>query len=153
MLFFVRNSVFKFLITFGDDPWRVGDDFINPFALSCHFDSLRFAADSGTCITNNNTFVLFDILLVTDTCNHPDLLVGKGLPTLLEDVGMTDVEGVKNTVCVDSDNFLFRHCSGIFICLFISIYLIVCYINLMLFIKFISIQRVLSFLYTYWKSK
>ena len=95
--------------TLSDDPRCVLNDFIDPFALAGHLYSLPLRADGGTYIMIYCTFVLLYILLVTDTRDHPDLLVGEGFLALLEYVGMTDVEWVKNTVSVHSKDFLFWH--------------------------------------------
>jgi hypothetical protein len=78
--------------TLSDDPRCVRNDFIDPFALAGHLNSLPLRADGGTYITICCTFVLLDILLVTDTCDHPDLLVGECFSALFEYVGVTDVE-------------------------------------------------------------
>lgn len=95
--------------TLCDDPWCMLNDFIDPFALAGHLNSLPLCADGGTCIMIFYTFMLFNILLVTYTCDNPDLLVREGFSALLEYVGMTDVEWIEDTIGVDSKDFLFRH--------------------------------------------
>lgn len=46
--------------------------------------------------------MLLDIFLIADTSNQTDLLVGERLSALFEHVGVTDVETIEDTVCVDS---------------------------------------------------
>jgi hypothetical protein len=53
--------------------------------------------------------VILDVLLVANSSNQPDLLVGEGSPALLEHVGVADVEGVKHSVRVDSQDLLSAH--------------------------------------------
>lgn len=40
-----------YVFTLCDNPGCMIDDFINPFTLFGHFDSLPFTADGGTCIS------------------------------------------------------------------------------------------------------
>lgn len=53
--------------------------------------------------------MLLDVLLVANSSNEPDLLVGEGSPALLEHVGVADVEGVEHSVRVDSQHLLSAH--------------------------------------------
>ena len=53
--------------------------------------------------------MLLDVLLVTDSSNKVDFLPRKGLSALLEHVGVADVEGVEDTVCVYPQDLLFCH--------------------------------------------
>jgi hypothetical protein len=45
--------------------------------------------------------VLLDVLLAADPSNEVDFLPRKGLSALLEHIGVADVEGVEDTVCVN----------------------------------------------------
>jgi hypothetical protein len=45
--------------------------------------------------------VLLDVLLAADSSNEVDLLPRKGLSALLEHIGVADMEGVEDTVCVN----------------------------------------------------
>ena len=63
----------------------------------------------GPKFTKKRAFVLFDILLVADTSNHPDFLTGECFSTLFEDISVSNVEWVKDSISVDSENFFFLH--------------------------------------------
>ncbi len=86
--------------------------------------------------------MLLDIFLVTDACDKPDLLVGEGFSALFEHVCVTDMERVKNTIGIDSQDFLLGHVWIYMIYLLIyqfSLRIIIS--NIKLFFKFISTQR------------
>ncbi len=53
--------------------------------------------------------MLFNIFLVADTCNKVHFLIGEEFSALFKQVGMPNVEGVKDTISVDSENFLVLH--------------------------------------------
>lgn len=55
------------------------------------------------------TLVFLDILLVADTSNQPNLLVGEGFSALLEHVGVADVKGVEDSISIYPQNFLLTH--------------------------------------------
>jgi hypothetical protein len=50
--------------------------------------------------------MLFNIDLVTDSSDEPYFLVWEGLSALFEHIGMANMESVKDSVSVDSENFL-----------------------------------------------
>ncbi len=47
--------------------------------------------------------MLFYVFLVTDSCDEVYFLVGEGLPTLFEHVGVSDVEAIEYSICVYSE--------------------------------------------------
>jgi hypothetical protein len=46
--------------------------------------------------------VFLDIFLVADTRNQPNLLIGKQLFALLKHVRVANVEGIEDTIGIDS---------------------------------------------------
>ncbi len=55
--------------------------------------------------------MLFDVMLVANAGDEPYFLVGEGLPTLFEHVGVADVEAVEDSVGVDPQHLLFTFAS------------------------------------------
>ena len=53
--------------------------------------------------------MVLDVLLIANSSDEPNLLVGERSPALLEHVGVTDVEGVEHSVRVHSQHSLFAH--------------------------------------------
>jgi hypothetical protein len=51
----------------------------------------------------------FDVFLIANASNQPGFLAREQLFALLEHVRMTDVEGVKNTICIETQDLLLHH--------------------------------------------
>jgi hypothetical protein len=84
--------------TLGKNPRGVGVYFVDVTVLGNHGDAFFFGADSWPLEG-------FDVRLCANSSDEPDFFAWKGFSALFEHVGVSNMEPVENSICIEPEDF------------------------------------------------